>query len=812
MNRKTSLLLSIFLFTLATPSWGGPLSHRLQRLERAWHQHQAQGGRTPFRSPVAGVRQGDGYVGIDLTTDGRAADYLPALRRLGMVRIAAYRNVASGWLPIANLSRLAALDGVIQIRAATPRLRSARVLFGDGKNPVVSQGDAALQAPRVRKRFGVTGHGVTVGVLSDSYDCLGQAAADIAAGELPKTVEVLKEIVDCQALNGTDEGRAMMQIIHDIAPDARLLFYSPTDGKADFARGIVALADAGADIIVDDIGYPSEPMFQDGIVSQAVDEVRARGVAYFSAAGNEGRLGYDARFNPAPVALTGETAHDFDPGEGRDFYQAIEIPKGAKVTIVLQWNQPFLSGTGKGADSDLDLILFDGTLGRVVAESSEDNLGRDPIEALVFINDTDTTRFNLYIPHRAGPAPERIHYIVHTAFIPQWPARPALPEGCAVENGDGTPAPGQPVDPGAEAVRILEYAGGNHSATLYGHPNAAGAMAVGAISYRETPFYGICDRASRIEAFSSAGGIPIYFDPEGRPVPDAPAIRRKPDIVAPDEVNTFFPQENADTDDDGLPNFSGTSAAAPHAAAIAALMLEYDPNLSVDRLYQAMRRTARDLDDPATDHFDEGFDYATGYGLLDAPNAFTRLETDGLYLTLAPLPETVMAGQTIDYRITAVNTSGIPHAVAIRGEIPPTTRIDHLEGCIRIDPARSACIVGELAPGERRHVDLRLQVVDGRVDAIAPRFELLAGDVNLAGQGGGLLTPSTPVARLPGDFNRDGCVDRSDRATLLAVLRGTLPDADLNARFDLTGDGYVDMDDLRELVRRYSNPDGGPCI
>ncbi len=69
-----------------------------------------------------------------------------------------------------------------------------------------------------------------------------------------------------------------------------------------------------------------------------------------------------------------------------------------------------------------------------------------------------------------------------------------------------------------------------------------------------------------------------------------------------------------------------------------------------------------------------------------------------------------------------------------------------------------------------------------------------------------------PDVRPKGDFNFDGCIDQSDQATLLAVLRGALSDSELIQNFDLTGDGQVNLDNLRELVKRYSRPEGAPCV
>ena len=86
----------------------------------------------------------------------------------------------------------------------------------------------------------------------------------------------------------TDEGRAMLENIHDIAPGANLQFATAFLSELSFQQNIEALQAAGSQIIVDDIGYADEPMFQDGLIAQGVNAVTQAGVTYFSAAGNEG--------------------------------------------------------------------------------------------------------------------------------------------------------------------------------------------------------------------------------------------------------------------------------------------------------------------------------------------------------------------------------------------------------------------------------------------------------------------------------------------------------------------------------------------
>jgi hypothetical protein len=116
--------------------------------------------------------------------------------------------------------------------------------------------DQALRADVARAAYGVSGAGVRIGILSDSFNVLGGYAADVTAGRLPANVSVVKE----GPVGAADEGRAMAEVIHSIAPDAQLYFYTAMDGEADFANGITTLqAQDHVQVIVDDVAYLRSP-------------------------------------------------------------------------------------------------------------------------------------------------------------------------------------------------------------------------------------------------------------------------------------------------------------------------------------------------------------------------------------------------------------------------------------------------------------------------------------------------------------------------------------------------------------------------
>ena len=566
-----------------------------------------------------------GYVVVEAVAEGpRVHQLLADLKALGMVKTTTFGRMVSGQVPVAALDKMARLKS---LRFAQPAYRPFTKV-----GAVTSGGDRAMRADLARQNADVTGRRSKIGVLSDSYNNLDGAATGIQSGDLPgpgnpngftTPVQVLEDLPAED--EGSDEGRAMLEIIHDVAPGAQLAFATAFTSQAGFARNILNLQAAGCNVITDDIIYFAEPFFQDGIIAQAVDSVKGLGVAYFSAAGNNGRDSYEAPFKEGGPTTAGSTpivnAHNFAPeGQPVDLTQRITIPVGGTVIGVLQYDQPFYSlgdGSSPGAATDVDIYLLNDAGTRVLAGSLAFNIGRDPFEVFGFTNNGTygSNQFNLLIDKYEGPTPGLIKYILF---------------------GNAT---------------FNEYATG--SATCYGHANAAGAVATGAAFYAETPAFGQTPPLK--ETYSSAGGIPILFDLNGKPI--APVVRPKPEVVAPDGVvTTFFYQLIS-----GQYYFFGTSAAAPHAAAVAALMQEaHGGGLSPDAIRETLQETTVDMEEP-------GFDFNTGYGLIDAEAAvqavtragvryFALVDTDsqrdvqeideGDVLNLSYLPELTIRAQT----------------------------------------------------------------------------------------------------------------------------------------------------------------------
>jgi hypothetical protein len=255
-----------------------------------------------------------------------------------------------------------------------------------GQGSKTSEGDLTHRAFDARMAFGVNGAGIKIGVLSDGASNL---AASQALGDLPADVTVLPG-----QIGGGDEGTAMLEIVHDLAPGAKLYFATAFNDVASFAQNIRDLRAAGCDIIIDDVFYFDENPFVDGqageivspsnggLILQAVNDVSADGALHFSSAGNEGNLddgsagAYESDFIDGGFLglLAGGTVHLF----GTDLYDRISA--GGGNYVMLFWSDPLGAST-----NDYDLFVLNST-GTAVLEASTD------------VQEVPKIRWNLSLP------------------------------------------------------------------------------------------------------------------------------------------------------------------------------------------------------------------------------------------------------------------------------------------------------------------------------------------------------------------------------------------------------------------------------
>jgi len=600
---------------------GAPINGNA-RLSVKLQQLVAQDANQKANAPAAGPQIGltndmilfdqANRVGVRITAHDVTA-LRPQLQALGFLETAssAKHHLLEGFVPVAQLPAIGAL-GPQGLMGVSPLPKP--VLRGGS---VTSQADFAHEADRTRATTaGLNGSGLRIGVLSDSYNRLNGAAAGVVSGDLPPVVDLFLE---GPASGVSDEGRGMVELIYDVAPGAAISFGSAFFGEAAFAQTVLDLANpsrANCQILVDDIGYLNEPFFQEGLVGEAVDQVVGQGVTFFSAAGNDADHAYESTAFAGAIDLqSGTLAHDFDPGPGVDTRQLLTIPPASGADFVLQWDDPFY--TTSGVDTNLNILFLKPGTNQVVGAGLDNNLtSQEPLEMVSLFNATFTSQqVEVVIQLVQGPAPTRLKYLYF---------------------GE---------------VTIEEFA--TNSSTIWGHPMAAGAMAVGAINY--------FDQRNPAN-FTSAGPSTILFDANSMPLSN-PNTRPKPDFAAIQGTDTTF--FGFDADGNGFANFFGTSAAAPHAAAIAALLMQSSPGLIPQAYYNRLKNTADATVGAA------GPDNFTGRGLINAYDAIFGPATP----TTVPFVDGLEAGMLSGSYET--HTSGAGRA-GVSGSNLPATGVNHM--------------------------------------------------------------------------------------------------------------------------------------
>jgi subtilase family protein len=540
---------------------------------------------------------------VHVLLDGRSsldqvAQQVESLQGVVLGRNATYRHgILAAYVPTDQLDNAASIAGV---RALTME-----------HEPVKRAGKYSSQSREVLhtdvlNQQGFTGQGITIGVLSDSFNTARfakhpprtTAGQDEKDGYLP----VVNVIQDSGAPGhpGSDEGRAICLIAYAEAPGCNEAFATANPSEVDFANNIIRLrTEANCDIIDDDVGYYDEPVFSDGIVSQAVDAVvtskrlPGKEVIYTSSAGNDGNNGYRSAYRELTdsdvrakgnhgnlkldvtdkrsphyldPALTAGGWHNWNPNSGSEPVTTIVVPGSPtnRYNLFLQWDDLFDQEDGITTDYNFLVFDADGNFLRELSGTRNAFKTQQPFKythgltlgTVYQIAFTKTTQTDLQAP----PAPGTHQLAVYTSL-----------DGLSIITGTY-------FQPAPLNVPII-----------YGHPAAASAIAVAAydFNWKPTPPY-----KTEIENYTTPGPAYIYFDRSGARLKKT-ELRLKPEVAGLDGVITtsFFSP--------GYYNFPfaffGTSASAPTVAGVVALMLQAAGgplSLDADQVRSVLENTA----------------------------------------------------------------------------------------------------------------------------------------------------------------------------------------------------------------------------
>jgi len=519
-------------------------------------------------------------------------------------------------LPIEQVEALAALEQVRFIGSAPVRESDV--------GSVTSEGDRTHAADTARTTYSPYMGNVRICVISDSATAAGIANSvangNLAAGQVT--------VLPGQEGSGSNEGLAMLEIVNDLAPGAKLYFATSGSSEATFAQNILGLYNSyKCDVMVDDIRFGSELPFQDSVIARAVNTVTAAGTIYFASAGNSGNktdgtsgtwVGdfVNGGAFTVPGSATSYEVHSFQTSPSVQNYNVVNTG-GSSYSLSLFWSDP-----ENASSNDYDVFQLNSTGTAVVSSSTTTQNGtQTPFEFATL----SATGGNRVVVVRKTGAASRALYV-------------STGRGRLAINTNGF-ARGHSAAIDAIAAAAVPAAGQFNGASPTG------------------PYPGTYTAAQLTEIFSSDGPARKFHHPNGTPVTPGNFLigtgggltQQYPVITAADGVTTSV---------SGFAPFYGTSAAAPHAAAMAGLLKGFNPTLTAAQIRNALVSTALDIEAP-------GVDSDTGAGIIRPMNALATLTASPFpFAGTAPAPSSesfapsngfVDPGETVTINLPVIN-------------------------------------------------------------------------------------------------------------------------------------------------------------
>ncbi|MDI6766408.1 MAG: chitobiase/beta-hexosaminidase C-terminal domain-containing protein [Bacteroidota bacterium] len=446
------------------------------------------------------------------------------------------------------------------ISATTIRL--IREQIPGHRRDIVSAGDAQLKADQVRAQYAAYGDGIKIGVLSDGVDNLANIPKP---NELPYNVTVIPGNAGID-----DEGTAMLEIVHDLAPNAELYFYSALGGYDDLADGITALKNSLCKVIVDDFGYFNEPFFtdEDELLGAAIRNFISGGGTYVSAGGNDN---YDIENLKGYSIYSGVTnfISDVNTFASNLTYLEVEVPAFRYGMVFFQWAEQWVNPA-----NDYDIYVYDETGNNDVGHSIlRQGGGIPPREEVSFSNATST---------------DKVYRIVIKAPF---------------SSSSGT-------DFKIISTRKLRNSFTNNR-HVYGHPGYPDVIGVAAYD---------ADYSNQMAKYSSWGPLRMYST-----VASSWSDYETPLITGTAKVSTYVGSVLKQFDEP----FEGTSAAAPHIAAIAGLYFSKYHSRTRDNFMNDLKYSGASIYSVGgTLLTGGGYHQQSGYGKADALACFQRAEME----------------------------------------------------------------------------------------------------------------------------------------------------------------------------------------
>lgn len=647
--------------------------------------------RIPDREKIRVVLRGQ--AGLEMDIDGlkaRGAKILNARSRLVAVEVAA--------------------DEIENLIDQFGGISYARLPFKFFSHGTTSEGVLLTGASELNSA-GYTGAGIKVAVIDLGFKGLSAAQA---SGDIPYSA-ITHDFTGTGLETRYKHGTGCAEIICDMAPDAQIHLLKIAD-EVDFYNAVDYCVTNDIDIISLSVGtFGSGPGDGTGPLADICDNARANGILVIASAGN------GANFPSGDITVgthwkgvfvdqgvndwwNGGTSdvHQFIPNVSTSYYNAIAAlpyqdddgnPENDDVSIVMRWND------WPAADIDYDMYLFAYETGALVAYSNEVQDGSQPPLESIVIDLPDSENY--------------AHYYYLVVAKPNGEAAGTEFELFLGGNSFFVPVDSFPSLIATSSSSITEPA------------DAQSVFSVGAIGYSQWT-------TGPQEDFSSQGPTNAWA---------GSSARVKPDIAGPDGVSglTYGPA-----------SFYGTSAAAPHVAGAAALVLSMHPNLSPDQLQSVLESGAPDMGAAGKDNL-------YGWGRLNM-NVYNTPPV----LTLVG-DKSVNEGETLSFRVTGMDPDGDSISFSA-SNLPPGANFE------------SAPAQFDWTPGYDQaglYTGIHFEISDG--------MDTDQEDIAIT------------VSNVYYDINDSGAFDLQDAILALQICAGIVPGTTVYKEADIDGDGKIGL-------------------
>lgn len=384
------------------------------------------------------------------------------------------------WIPLNKLDEISSNER-IRFICQSPRLFAYAL-----PSSVTSEGVAVTRVQRLHEA-GTTGKGVTIGIMDMGFKGLAEAQR---RGDLPRNIPT--RAFSPHGLEGSQQtvhGTACAEIIHDMAPDAKLVL-AQVENFGEMINAVQWFQQQGVQIISFSAGSKTGPFDGRARYDRFVDEVATQqNILWVVSAGNEAENHWGGSFrdNDRDGFL------DFSPGDETINMEAA----GGPLIITVIWDDWGENPDRPSSSQDYDILILDQN-GNPVARGDTKQNGRQPPIEFVGANDVRRgTKLQLAIYRTQASRAVDFHVFISGATINPYSSRGSVANPATARSALTVGA----IHWQNKTIESFSSQGPTDDGRI--KPDVSAPDAVKTVSYGADPFYGTSAAAPHVAGFAA---------------------------------------------------------------------------------------------------------------------------------------------------------------------------------------------------------------------------------------------------------------------------------------------------------------------